>query len=715
MALQKRLILKQNADAAKVLRNPGIVTILTNLESKNAEGWFLFSCLGSISMPTESSGPAAGTERSLSENTQSAGDLLPKNVALRTILIAAFTVLAVSAAGVVGYLSYEASQQAITALARQLLGEITGRIDQRLGRYISEPRNAIDTDVALIKQGWLAPGNPKALATHFAGQLEQFPGIAGFGAVTEQRDMLMVIRGDKDSLIVRRLDDGTNRVLNRYRADLNGVTLQLIDARRNYDPHDDPPGKPWYREVRDFTQNGWHMSVSLARGQDKPVLISHYGRPYFDASDSLQGVLVASMTLNGLNTFLQGLKISANGQAFLFDRTGYLIASSSGETPFDSSVRRDHAQNVAVAPRRLPIIDSSDPLTRVAARKLQLLEPDLAKFPAQRSFEVSLNGERYLAHAMSSALEVGHPDWLILVLAPERDFTELIGISIHTPILLAGLALLITVPMGLLAAATISRPLSALNRATQNISEGNFTQPIPRSRVRELRELGISFEKMGIWLQEAFGDLQRVNQNLRKAEHELAEQNRDLELRVAQRTAELVAAQDRLLAVNAELDRLASIDALTGIWNRRYFEMRASVEIDRVNRHHEPLSMCMFDIDHFKVINDQYGHPAGDQVLLDICRLVQASLRTTDVFARWGGEEFVILMPDYSESEAARKADAIRTLVESHVRSASAPVTVSFGVAQFRPGEVFVGWTKRVDDAMYTAKARGRNQVAWAE
>ncbi|MCC6504281.1 MAG: diguanylate cyclase, partial [Aquimonas sp.] len=60
-------------------------------------------------------------------------------------------------------------------------------------------------------------------------------------------------------------------------------------------------------------------------------------------------------------------------------------------------------------------------------------------------------------------------------------------------------------------------------------------------------------------------------------------------------------------------------------------------------------------------------------------------------------------------------ADAIRTLVESHVRSASAPVTVSFGVAQFRPGEVFVGWTKRVDDAMYTAKARGRNQVAWAE
>lgn len=270
-------------------------------------------------MATKSRSPATETECGLSGNPQACDHFFPQNVSLRTILITAFTVIAVSAAGVVGYLSYEAGQQAISALARQLLIEITGRIDQRLGRYISEPRNAIDTDVALIKQGMLDPGNPTAIATQFASQLEQYPGVAGFGAVTEQRDMLMVIRGDKDSLIVRRLDDGTGRVLNRYRADHSGVPLELIDARRNFDPHDDPPGKPWYREVRDFTQNGWHMSVSLARGQDQPVLITHYGRPYLDASNNVQGVLVASMTLQGLNTFLQGLKISANGQAFLFD------------------------------------------------------------------------------------------------------------------------------------------------------------------------------------------------------------------------------------------------------------------------------------------------------------------------------------------------------------------------------------------------------------
>lgn len=638
-----------------------------------------------------------------------------RNVSLRVILITAFTVLAVSAAGVVGYLSYLAGRQAITALASQLLSEITGRIDQRLGRYISEPRNAIDTDLALIKQGRLDPGNPQSLATHFANQLAQFPGIAGFGAVSEQRDMLMVVRNDKDSLIVRRYDDGTDRVLNRYRADRNSVSLELIDARRNFDPHDDPPGKPWYRDVRDFTQNGWHMSVSLARGQDRPVLITHYGRPYMDASDNVQGVLVASMTLNGLNTFLQGLKTSANGQAFLFDRSGYLIATSSGEIPFDNRVHSDHAQNVAVAPRRLPIIDSSNPLTRIAARKLQLLEPDFTKHPTPLNFGVDLNGERYLAHVMPSALDVSHPDWLIMVLAPEQDFTDLIGIRMHEPILLAGLALLITVPLGLLAASAISRPLFELNRATQAISEGNFTDPIPQSLIRELRELGASFGKMATRLREAFGDLQHVNKELREAERELSEQNKGLEKRIEQRTAELIAAQDRLITANAELDRLASIDPLTGVWNRRYFEMRANVEITRTQRQGEPLSMSMFDIDHFKAVNDQFGHPAGDQVLLEICRIVQGSLRATDVLARWGGEEFVILMPDCAAAEAAKKAELLRALIESNVRAGSLHITVSFGVAMRRPSETLVAWTKRTDDAMYTAKARGRNQVALAE
>lgn len=382
--------------------------------------------------------------------------------------------------------------------------------------------------------------------------------------------------------------------------------------------------------------------------------------------------------------------------------------------PFDHRAREDHAQNVSVAPRRLSITESSDPLTRDVARKLQLHEPDFAKSVASLNFEVNRNGERYLAHVMPSALDVSHPDWLILVVAPERDFTDLIGIRMHEPILLAGLALLITVPLGLWAASAISRPLFVLNRATQAISEGKFTQTIPRSQIRELRDLDTSFRKMAVRLRDAFGDLQRVNQDLREAERALSEQNKSLELRVAQRTAELVTVQDHLIDANAELDRLAKLDPLTGIWNRRHFEMRASVEIARAQRQGQPLSKAMFDIDHFKAVNDQYGHPAGDQVLVDICRLVQGSLRVTDVFARWGGEEFVILMPNCEASEAVRKAEALRALVETHVRAGSSHITVSFGVAQYRPDETAAAWTKRTDDALYTAKSRGRNRVALA-
>ena len=480
------------------------------------------------------------------------------NTSLRTLLVAAFTALTIGAVGTVGLLSYRTGQEAVTILANQLLAEIGERVDQRLSRYLSGLRNIVDTNAVLIRQGRLEAGDTTGLERHFAAQLGLFPGLDSIGLVTEQRELLMLARPAPDSLMVRRYDATTGYRLNRYRADRDGQPSELIESRDNYDPHNDPPGRPWYPAVRASGQGSWRLSVSLAKGQDQPALVSFYALPFDDSRGGVQGVLVAGMSLTGMSEFLQGLRISDHGRVFLIDRDGLLIATSTGETPFDSRMRADHAQNVAVESRRLAASASTDPVTSQAARHLLALVPDLTQVPAPLSFSFDVDGQRYLAQVAPVSPEFSRPDWLTLVVAPQRDFTALIAAQLHRPLLLAGLALLMAVVLGLTAASAISRPLRQLNAATRRLAEGDFDQPLPPTPIRELRELGESFGKMTGRLRDAIGELRQLNLTLRSAEAELAGQNQRLEDRIAERTAELVAAQTR---VEGAMARVAESEA----------------------------------------------------------------------------------------------------------------------------------------------------------
>jgi len=171
------------------------------------------------------------------------------------------------------------------------------------------------------------------------------------------------------------------------------------------------------------------------------------------------------------------------------------------------------------------------------------------------------------------------------------------------------------------------------------------------------------------------------------------------------------AAKRALQSANGELHRLATTDRLTGIWNRAYFEEVAAKETERAARYGEPLSLLLFDIDHFKAINDTHGHLIGDQVLIELTRRVGEHLRANDVLARWGGEEFVIMLPHCAAAEALRVAEKLRALVQAQPFALVGQVTASFGVADFRPTDNLDTWLKRADDALYAAKAGGRNQV----
>jgi len=155
----------------------------------------------------------------------------------------------------------------------------------------------------------------------------------------------------------------------------------------------------------------------------------------------------------------------------------------------------------------------------------------------------------------------------------------------------------------------------------------------------------------------------------------------------------------------------AFYDGLTGIYNRTKFNEFVSYELERAKRATHSFSCILLDIDHFKNFNDTYGHLIGDEVLIALAKAVQAQTRTTDKFARWGGEEFTILLVDTSPIEAIFIAEKLRKTIEEIVHPIAGTITASFGVTEYREGDGINSLFKRCDDALYKAKEGGRNRV----
>jgi diguanylate cyclase (GGDEF)-like protein/PAS domain S-box-containing protein len=161
----------------------------------------------------------------------------------------------------------------------------------------------------------------------------------------------------------------------------------------------------------------------------------------------------------------------------------------------------------------------------------------------------------------------------------------------------------------------------------------------------------------------------------------------------------------------AELRNLAVTDTLTGVWNRRHGTELLAADLS-ARRPGQALSLLMLDIDHFKTINDTFGHQAGDHVLIEIASRLRRSLRGSDMVARWGGEEFVVLLRDCALPDALRLAEDIRAAIAELPFGAMGSLTVSVGVAEARAGEDLTTWLERADQALYRAKRSGRNEVA---
>ena len=216
------------------------------------------------------------------------------------------------------------------------------------------------------------------------------------------------------------------------------------------------------------------------------------------------------------------------------------------------------------------------------------------------------------------------------------------------------------------------------------------------------------------------GDLKPYSQMLQEANAELGRMNLSyehlvMELKEAKEKAERLA--NELRGANSRLKELVSRDGLTGLYNHRYFQEIFTKEMARALRYQSSVSLIMFDIDYFKKVNDTYGHPTGDLVLMNIARVIESAVRPSDIVARYGGEEFAVILPETEQSGMKVFAERLRRSVEGIATIADGQqihITISAGCATFDPKKSQISKQQMIDAAdrgLYKSKDNGRNQI----
>ena len=245
--------------------------------------------------------------------------------------------------------------------------------------------------------------------------------------------------------------------------------------------------------------------------------------------------------------------------------------------------------------------------------------------------------------------------------------------------------------------ASITRKIVALTHSAEEMRAGNLKASVETGSSDEVGVLAASFNDMSGRMQQLVGNLEEM---------------------VQQRTQELTEARDRLEALVKELDDknqaleiLSVTDKLTGLANRRKLESSLQSEILRARRYGKRFSIILIDVDHFKAVNDTYGHQVGDAVLVQLATLLTRNARETDIVGRWGGEEFLIICPETNLTLVSTLAERYRAELERNDFAQVGQVTSSFGVTDCREDDDVLRLVQRADEALYRAKESGRNRV----
>lgn len=394
------------------------------------------------------------------------------------------------------------------------------------------------------------------------------------------------------------------------------------------------------------------------------------------------GLLYGTVTVETLNNVVMGYSIGETGESFLVDRQGNLIT-----TP---KTMRNSGLNPNII---TPAPDSEYVMEGLKGKD------GVIRFKDYRQVDI-----------------LGVRKWLydleILVIT-KQDKSEAIeqagGWGLQMSLVFANAIILSVFPVVWFLTRHISKPLEAITTAVNEVSSGNLSYRVEYIRANEEIELlGRQINDMSANLEQSMKLIGEQMSELEAQKEEIAAQNDDI-----------LKAYEQLTKANQNLERMATTDQLTEIFNRRYFMDRLRTEILITLRSRRPLAVALMDIDHFKSVNDTYGHKAGDQVLKGLVKVVGSVIRRSDLLARFGGEEFIILAPETNLEGGIILAEKIRSAVEGHdfeIDGGTIRITASIGVSELNdfsssPQKNEDQLLLTADHYLYQAKHKGRNRV----
>ncbi|MEL7036948.1 MAG: ATP-binding protein [Cyanobacteria bacterium J06592_8] len=429
---------------------------------------------------------------------------------LRAVLIVPFVLQIFIAVGLTGYISLRNGQKAVNDLAIKLTEEVSNQIEEDVHTFLDSTNQVHEVLIVGIQNQNLDLKNFSELEPYFF-DLIQANLVPDIFFANPQGDIIGIARGKNGDIAIRIKDSSTLGNRQKYLLNDRGKRTKKIENK----PYN-PLVRPWYQIAVQAKQPRWsevYPSTNCSYLEMSAV------RPIYDQANNLVGVLGSELTLERISHRLESLEVSESGQAFIIERNGDMIATSTGEIPF---IRNEGEK------ARLLIIESHHPLTQATAQSLLENFGDFAQVKQSQNLDFTMNGERQLVR-VTPMKETQGVDWLLVVTVPESDFMSNIDTNTRTTILLCLAALSIATILGILTSRWIIRPIQKLQKASEAIACGVLEHPVEVRGIGELERLARSFNQMATQLQTAFTKL---------------------EDRVAERTVELKQAKEQADCAN---------------------------------------------------------------------------------------------------------------------------------------------------------------------
>lgn len=434
---------------------------------------------------------------------------------LQTVLIASFVVPLIGAMATVLCVSFKNGQKTVETFTNQLMSGNSDRLQQQLQQYLDGPRVINQSNADAIQQGRLDELNSANLVSQFWKQRYLFDSKQVCGSAIyfgSQQGEFISLEQQKNQWRVNRAGKATGGRYDSYAVKQGKVTKLLQSNGALFDPRQ----RPWYQTAVRLRRPMWSKIYPDFNQHSAEITLA---QPIYSASGQLQGVLGVDCLLSSISTFLKQANVGPSGEIFIIERSGALVASSSGELPFNSQLAR------LTAPQ------SQNHLIKAAALQLNQQFGDLTQIRGRQSFTFVQNGEQHFVQVTPFSGKFGL-NWLVVVVTPQADFMGQVHDNIRTNMLFSAAVLAGAIALSTFIARRIAAPIHSLSSASEAIiATGDLTQRVPPSRIRELGALSYAFNQMVAQVRESFTSLEQIKERL--------------ECRVAERTVALRQSEER--------------------------------------------------------------------------------------------------------------------------------------------------------------------------